>query len=440
MILCSLALGAPPEVSLGSYGRVEASTLTDGGHGEPVVVTAWPGRLDEDPYLELDLGWRLHADDGTTFRALVTPALTGGLFHATGTFDAALAVRNLYAEAADVGGSGFEVWAGSRMLRGDDVYLLDLWPLDNLNTVGGGAGWKGPTDEVGVHVGLNRLDGEAWQIQRVEVPAPGGVEADTVTVLDRQRVVTSLRASHTFGGGDIHLRPRLYGELHHLPAGTRLTDPDTGATEVLPDELGGLVGAELSAWGWSHASYVHLFYRHATGIAAVGELTVPTDGFALDGSVRASAADLVALGGNQEVGTFSVAVGSYVRGWHDADGQAVDVDDGWEWVWAVRPGLTVGRYGALQAELSRQWLRPSGVNVASGEWDRPAVTQLSLLPGVQWEPGTFGRPRIHLRYSLVLLNQDAVDWTATSELRAVDRVQHRFGIGAEWWINSQSYR
>ena len=25
------------------------------------------------------------------------------------------------------------------MYRGDDVYLFDFWPLDNLNTVGGGA-------------------------------------------------------------------------------------------------------------------------------------------------------------------------------------------------------------------------------------------------------------------------------------------------------------
>jgi len=440
VILCSLALAASPELTLGSYGRVEASSLTDGGHGEPVVFTAWPGRLDSDPYLELDFGWRLQADDGTTFRALVTPALSGELFHSSGDFDAALAVRNLYAEAAALGGTGIGVWAGSRMLRGDDVYLLDLWPLDNLNTVGGGASWLGPTNEVSVHVGMNRLDGESWQFQQVEVPAPGGVEAETVTVLDRQKVVASLRGSHTFGRGDVHVRPRLYGELHHLPAGTRYTDLDSGATEILPAERGGLVGLQLSAWGWADESFVHLSYRHASGIAAVGELTVPTDGFALDGSVGASRSDLVALGGNQQLGRFSVAVGSYVRGWRDADGQAVDVDDGWEWVWAVRPGVGVGRYGALQVELSRQWLRPNGLNVVSAEWDRPAATQLSLLPGVQWKPGTYGRPRIHLRYSLVLLNQDAVDWLGTSRFETVEPVQHRLGLGAEWWINSQSYR
>ena len=37
---------------------------------------------------------------------------------------------------------------------------------------------------------------------------------------------------------------------------------------------------------------------HATGIAAVGELTVPTDGFALDGSVNAAREDLGALAAN----------------------------------------------------------------------------------------------------------------------------------------------
>ena len=36
------------------------------------------------------------------------------------------------------------IWAGSRMYRGDDIYLLDFWPLDNLNTDDFRAGFPDP--------------------------------------------------------------------------------------------------------------------------------------------------------------------------------------------------------------------------------------------------------------------------------------------------------
>ena len=71
----------------------------------------------------------------------------------------------------------------------------------------------------------------------------------------------------------------------------------------------------------------------------------------------------------------------------------------------------------------------------------PAVTRLSLLPGVQLGKGSFARPNIHRRYTLSLVNADALDRLDPSDARRVaGPVQHTFGIGAEWWIDSQGYR
>ncbi len=44
------------------------------------------------------------------------------------------------------------------MYRGDDIYLLDFWPLDNLNTLGGGLAYTFLDDlDVKLHAGVNQL-------------------------------------------------------------------------------------------------------------------------------------------------------------------------------------------------------------------------------------------------------------------------------------------
>lgn len=449
MILLGISLAAAAdELVVGSYGRVQVSTDLEGGQGDPTSLVAHGTRLEQGPYLELDIGWRRTPkgageadDDGVvrpSFTVLVTPALTGDLFHYDGTFDADLAIRNLYAQGEDVGVKGLDVWAGSRMYRGDDVYLLDFWPLDALNTVGGGVSYKPGKGVFAVHVGMNRLDGEAWQLQLDEQVLPGGVGTETVTTLDRQRVVGSLKGAYPFDLGKLTIRPKLYGELHSLPAGTREVEPDV--YQDLPAETGYLVGGQLSAYGWADDSYVHVFYKHAEGIAATGELTVPTDGFDTSRSVAAARADLVALAGNHEAGPFGVAVGAYWRGWADGDGEDVDFDDGNEWIAAVRPAVYPVPWFSIAAEASHQWVWRESVHPRTQAQGTPQITKLSLLPSIQPRRGTFSRPQVRLQYTASILNEDARSWYAEADTRSARPVQHFVGIGAEWWINSQSYR
>jgi hypothetical protein len=428
-----------PQPFTGSYGRVQASSDLRGGRGSGAQVATWGPRLQLGPYLELDVGWDATLDDGTELTVLVTPGVSGDVFHYTGNFDAIIGMRNLYAELRNISGGPFSAWAGSRMYRGDDIYLLDFWPLDNLNTYGGGGAVDVGRSRLAVQAGVNRLTREAWQVQEAPVARPGAVAGEQVLVLDRQRAVGSLLAEHRVPIGDLTLRFKGYGELHALPAGTRLVDDGGGqrVAQDLPNDRGVLLGAQVSVWGWGTQSFAHLWVRHATGLAAVGELTVPTSGFDLDLRVARSRRSILAVTGNTEHGWFGVMWAGYVQSITDADGIEIDFDDRVEAVGAIRPNLWIGRHGAMSLELSQQYVRPNGLNPRTARYDRGSVTQISVIPALQAAPGAYTRPRVHLLYTLSLLNDGALAFRNPADVRAQSGTQHYFGLGAEWWLNSR---
>jgi hypothetical protein len=424
----------------GSYGRVQASTDLHGGGGDALDVVSHPPRTALGSYLELDLGWQRTLDDGASFKVLVTPALAGELFHYDGTFGADLAIRNLYASADRfVGDVPLEVWAGSRMYRGDDVYLLDFWPMDELNTVGGGVRWHPDGAEIAAHVGANRLVGGNWQVQDLVVAVPDSVQGETIRVLDRQRTIASLRLGKEFAAGDVTFRARLYGELHELPAGERVIGGtfEQLQTEQLPADNGSLVGLQLSAWGWANQSFVHLWVRRATGLAALDELAIPLDGLSPDRRIAPARSWRVALAGNTETDVVGVMAGAYVSYDVDADGIAVDADDRWEAAGVLRATAYAGEHVAIAVEGAHELVRPNGLNPRSGTFDVPHITKVSLLPGIQTAKGGFSRPRLQLVYTATFLGPVARRWFDPLDVRVHPGVQQYIGLGAEWWIDSQ---
>ena len=144
------------------------------GHpGRDANIVEHGSRLDEGNYVELELRrddyWNV-TKTGT--RLVATLAVASPIFHYTGDFSVQMAVRNLYLETRGVGGSGLSVWAGSRMYRGDDIYLLDYWPLDNLNTVGGGARYDFSNNTfLAAHYGLSQPSSDFF-LQSVSEPQP----------------------------------------------------------------------------------------------------------------------------------------------------------------------------------------------------------------------------------------------------------------------------
>ena len=248
-----------------------AATDLRGQPGRDSNIVEHGSRLDEGDYVELEL----RRDDywkktNSSTRLVITLAVADPFFHYDGQFAIQMAVRNLYIEERDLIAKGLSFWAGSRMYRGDDIYLLDWWPLDNLNTIGAGVRYDATTKtSVALHVGVNQpATGFFKQIvPRANVyNQPGELD---VAVLNRQEAEGSLKLQQIIpvdadGAG---LKGVLYGEYHQLPAGQQ-QGSQAGVFQSLPGDHGIVVGAQIGAFTGKRDTHVNLFLRYATGLAA----------------------------------------------------------------------------------------------------------------------------------------------------------------------------
>jgi maltoporin len=436
----------PPEpkpetgFGFGSYGRVGAGTDGKGATGKHFNFTTHGPRIGEEgPYVELDLYYRLRPYKDVDLKTVITLAFTEDLFHFNGSWESALALRNFFLEGNDLFTKGLSIWVGSRMYRGDDIYLLDFWPLDNLNTIGFGAAYRIQRTSLAWHLGVNRLK-DNYQYQEVAVPGLFNT-SENVVLLDRQRLITSLKATQELGGVDGRLGAKIkaYVEYHHLPSGTLDAHLAPAEREHLRPDQGFLVGLQAGLWNFGPNTHANLFVRYARGLAAYGEFGIP---FGLAADKRAWNAQelLVALSANYELKRwFGVQVGGYVRYFKDADPNTYDWDDGWEYVVAVRPHAFLHRLFALAVELSYQGRDPAGLNPYTNTVETPGVLKVSVMPTLTFGQGTYARPQIRAIYSLVHQNQGARNAYNPQDPRRSLTIGHYLGLQAEWWFNS-TYR
>lgn len=419
------------DIWFGSYGRVPVSTDLSagagGGHGSPAQIVSHGPRVDAEPYLELDFKLWRHGKDGD-FGMVFTPAVAGELFAYSGVWDTQIAIRNLYAEAE---AAPFTLWAGARMYRGSDLFLLDFWPLNDLNIVGGGAGFLWDDGRADLAVGFNRLRAEEWQYQIREVPEAGGTGTEEVLSLDRQRVVGAASVSHRWGG-TVDVRPEFYLEGHFLPRGDRYIGDLI--TETLPSD-GGLAGG-LSlrlggADGWGT-----LWYRAAGGLAVWDELEVPEGAFNTAYTTRGASLHRLALEGGWTERAVGVIGGGYVERRTDADGVR-DADDRWEASAAVRAQWLFGKHGDIGLEFSQQVLAADGINPRSQRHEVGQISRVQLMPAYQMGWGHRYQPQLRIQYSLSVLNEGARLQFPAEDLRSATAVQHRLGLAAEWWFSEK---
>ncbi len=427
----------------GSYGRVRVATDLRGGGPQNSNFVAHGSRLDEAPYLELELRDTEYPNKDLRVRVISTLAVAGDPFHYTGEFQAQTAIRNMFVDVRGLGVPGLSMWAGARMYRGDDIYLLDFWPLDNLNTVGGGA-ILDATDStrIALHVGSSRLLDGNFEYQEQALPSRSHFGTDTVLTLDRPRTIASAKLTQFFPNNHAPqgFKLSLYGEGHYLPSGHY--DPSTTTVRpaiALPSDTGFVIGAQGTVYGFGDRDgHVHLFARYARGIAAYGDLAVP---FGLDDKRRTTKASelLFATSGNFEVDRFGVMMGAYLRHFNDASGATFSSNKYWEGILALRPILYATEHTGIGAEVSYQY-RSENVLTDDGKHVTPQAWRLSVLPLITpygW--GDYKRPIIYAVYTATIRNQAAEDLYPVGDPRATRSVEHYLGLQAEWWFNSSSY-
>lgn len=426
----------------GSYGRVMAATDGRGRRGRNADLVAWGSRLDEDSYAELEFRREdtYHQPSGTLRSRIVSTVAFGEpLFHESGEFSAKVAVRNLYLDIRGIADGNVAVWAGSRMVRGDDAYLLNFWPLDNLNLVGGGARWKTEKSELSYAIGMNRLN-DPFQYQTSPRPLPGNQVGTTdVAILDRTRVVQALRYEKLLPvDGKLHLKVVGYAEAHNVGSGQRETAP--GQYEDMPRDFGWVVGAQVGLFSWGKDDHVNLFLRQAKDLAAYGgDFARP---FALNQrrTTKGARETRIALSGNLELGSFALMGAAYFRMFRTASEepmQYLDLDEG---ILLVRPHYWFLDTAGVFVEGSYQVQR-RGVISADGQ---------TPLTGTMWRfgvapflspagRGSYKRPQLRLIALLSGRNGDAKAMYPRDDPFARRSTEQFFGIEAEWWFNS-SYR
>ena len=426
---------AQGEAWFGSYGRVGFSSDLEGGAGSRVALTPYAPRLIEDNYLELDASYRAYKSSDATVDITTTLSLFDAFFHYDGVADASWAIRRAFVEASELWGGPLWVSLGSRWLRGNDIYLMNMWPLDNLNTLGVTLGARSARYEAHLHVGVNRLNQNPLspQIQRVEVPSASGFGSDEVTLLNRQRLITSGLYERRYDGW----KWKVYGELHRLPSGARALEGGYLEREALPDDLGLMLGAQLGLWGtWHPQGHLNLWVRYARGLAAYDELGATGS---LDLNKRSWSAEewRAALAGNLAGGRWSAQWGGYIRYFRDADRSLDDFDDRLEGSFAVRPQLNLGVLTPA-LELSAQVSEPLGAHPINLQRGTAVVYQAGLIPALSFEShgevGSFTRPQLRLMYVVSYLNESALARYAPEDPRSSEAVTHYLGARAEWWF------
>ncbi|MEZ4379849.1 MAG: carbohydrate porin [Nannocystaceae bacterium] len=428
----------------GSYGRVVTGGDATGRPIRNADIVAFGSRLDESTYAELEVRredyWE--ATDSYT-RMVMTLAMANPVFHYTGNFDVTMAIRNLYLESADLGVKGLRIWMGSRMYRGDDIYLLNFWPLDNLNTVGGGVGYYFKTrTSLKLHAGLNQPH-SGWFKQGIDRPLPlNQLGATEVALLDRQKGIASAKLDHVFAIGDGGgIKATGYGELHWTGAGQReIADQ---IYEELPADKGFVTGAQVSAFTGKRSTHLNLIARYAGGLGAYGEFNAPYQ-LNLERTSKGARELLFAASGNYERGPFGVMLGAYYRLFRDAS-PALDYHDLNEGIVIARPQvwLTKKRWLGLALEGSFQ-AQQRGVTILDEAGQATPlfakVSRIGVIPFVSpGGQGAFTRPHLQLIYLLTARDAAARSLYAPEDVFARRGVDHFIGITAEWWFGSTSY-
>ena len=418
----------------GSYGRVGVGSDLRGQLGRSANVVAHGPRLIEDPYAELEL--RREDEWGQVkSRVVATMAFFAPFFHFSGSVDQRIGLRNLYAEAR--AGDRFALWAGSRMYRGDDVYLLNFWPLDDLNTLGGGADIR-LTDAttLKVHAGMQRLDTPS-QYQLVASGNPIGAGSVPVARLDRPRLIESVKLTHEIPLGAVGLRLSAYAEAHQLAAGVQ-RNPVTGDEQALPSDWGLLGGAQLSVWT-EGTRFAHVWFRHARGLAVYDELTAPTT-FNNELTTQGANSTRLALAGGWDATHAGVMVGGYVDFVRDAGPSQATAQKYDEGALSVRGQWYATKLFGLALETSYQRRTYGLVDPATGQLRSGGVAQFGVMP--YFAPlghGLFARPQLRLVYALSLRDAGAQSLYADADPFAHRGVEHYLGVSVEWWFNSSTY-
>ncbi|WP_289053249.1 carbohydrate porin [Carboxylicivirga marina] len=445
--------------SLGSYGRagVDWSAENSGSVGRRLNLNnlgSIGGRMEEQDYMELVPAFHFKPageDDPTKINVQMRlSAFSRDLTHVAYTSTAAstgltIVMPELYAEAENIGGSGWTLWVGARLYRGKDIHIADHFYFNDHSGQGFGAEYK-----------KMRFGGLFIASTDTTTSYPPyfyiNIATGTPSAELRQRV-------KGFYEYDFQLNEKntltALAELHYMSAG-RDDEQDDGASipeediPTFPSDWGYVIGARLqSNINLQQGLNNNFAVRLGKGIANGGDgglssthltfgapdleelnfkkaysLSIVNDAF-LQHSDRSSTAAYLIYTNSKGAGATNNVEESYY-------GKRV-YNKKTDFAIGVRNAHAFTKYFKLLTDLHYSQRK-------DGDYDNPwaNVTKLSLAPTLcpTGDKSFWARPEFRFVASFAYYNQYAADEMYSPYLQVVGnrRFGHYFGIKMEWWI------
>ena len=442
-------LSTDKSLAVGSYGRigVDWSFENNGSIGRRLNLNnmgSIGGRLEEQDYLELApaLNFKpFKKGDSTQIYVQMRMAVYSTSLSLIGNSSTSnlggltLAMPEMFVEARDINGTGFNFWVGARLYRGPDVHIADHRYFNDHSGQGFGLEYKN-TRFVGLFVSSTDTSSTVPPYFYLNI-ATG-----TPSVALRQRTVWSLEQDFHVNRSSIIT---LLAEYHRMgDAG----ESDTASQYNYPSDKGWVGGIRYEyLLDRDKGSYNRFSLRYGSGIANGGDgglsqtwLTFgapDTLSRNFNGAYSLSIVNDFLINFSSRYSLNAYLIFTQSKGAAPTNGEAKTY---WgRTVFNRKQDFTVGlreiytltdRFRVIgEAHYSQR---------KDGENPNASMIKLSIAPAFipTGERNYWARPEIRLIYSMALYNKYAQDTMYSPYLEFVGPKSWGYflGIKAEWWI------
>ncbi|WP_294244195.1 carbohydrate porin [uncultured Chryseobacterium sp.] len=435
--------------SFGTTGRIGAgySPNADGKTGRQLNLNnqgSLGGRMDQGDYVDflpafhftpvtggdsarstkIDMQARLSFYSGGTFLGNVDTKSNQGMI---------VALPEAFVEARNIMGSNWDVWAGSRWLRYDDIHIADYFYFDDHSATGWGVRHKNTRFSMFFPAVIDTAASNSTPYSYTNIIS------GSKSLIYRQREVFVLEHTLPFRNNAL----KLMAEFHHVD------ETGKNAMEQYPADNGWVLGAKLNTGIKTTlpGSFNQFSVRYGNGIANGGDngntQTWRTYG-APDENTRTyrgaysfTAVEHVLFNLSSRWSLNGYAVFTASKGGSDSENKAMDYyrreifNKKTEFNTGVRATYYVNNWFHILSEL-HYGVRKNGIQ------DPASMVKLVLAPTIvpTAERSVWARPHIRLIAELSRYNDEAMKSLYSPFLQGSGpkRYGTYLGIRTEWWV------
>lgn len=438
------------DFSFGTTGRIGVaySPNTDGKTGRQLNLNnqgSLGGRMDQGDYVDflpafhftpvvngdsakttkIDMQARLSFYSGGTFLGNVDSKSNQGMI---------IALPEAFVEARNIAGSDWDVWAGSRWLRYDDVHIADYFYFDDHSATGWGIRHKNTRFSMFFPAAIDTAASNSTPYSYTNVIN------GTKNLIYRQREVFILE--HIIPFNSIN-KLKLLAEFHNLNKSGK------NSLQQYPADKGWVLGAKLSTDLKTKikGSFNQISLRYGNGIANGGDSgntqTWRTYGApdevtkTYKGAYSLTAVEHILLNLSNRWSVNAYAVYTKSKGGSDSNNKAIDYygrdifNKKSEFNTGMRATYYFNNWFHILSELHFATRK-------NGGQDQASMTKLVLAPTIvpTAERSVWARPHIRFITEVSRYNDEAMSQLYSPFLQqsGAKRYGTYFGVRTEWWI------